>query len=147
MHIRRANEFDIDIVTDLTQKLYTDSDREELLSENRQLLADENNAVFLAFENSVPAGAAHCSVRHDYVEGTEGGAVGYLEGIYVEPYYRRGGVARELLCHAERWAKGKGCREFASDCPLNNRESQEFHRRVGFAEANIIVCYKKEINI
>ena len=33
----------------------------------------------------------------------------------------------------------------ASDCGLNNADSQRFHRSVGFEEANRIVAYVKKL--
>ena len=84
-------------------------------------------------------------LRHDYVEGTESRPVGYLEGIYVREEYRNRGYAGELLAECEKWAKQKGCSEFASDCELNNDASLQFHMRVGFTEANRIICFTKRI--
>ena len=84
-------------------------------------------------------------MRHDYVEGTSSSPVGYLEGIYVLPDHRHEGVARQLLKECERWAKSKGCSEFASDCELTNTESLQFHLNVGFEEANRIICFTKRI--
>ena len=73
-----------------------------------------------------PIAFAHCQLRHDYVEGTESSPVGYLEGIFVEEAYRRKGFAADLLAECERWAREKGCSEFASDCELDNEESLKF---------------------
>ena len=90
-------------------------------------------------------GFAQCQLRHDYVEGTETSPVGYLEGIYVREGVRRQGVARKLLSACESWAKAQGCKEFASDCELDNTDSQRFHQAVGFEEANRIVAYVKKL--
>ena len=57
--------------------------------------------MFLAVEDGAPAGFAQCQLRHDYVEGTRGGPVGYLEGIYVRTGFRRRGVAAALLSACE----------------------------------------------
>ena len=38
-----------------------------------------------------------------------------------------------------------GCREFASDCELDNADSFKFHMAVGFEEANRVICFKKVI--
>ena len=90
-------------------------------------------------------GFAQCQLRHDYVEGTETSPVGYLEGIYVREGARRHGIARQLISACESWAKAQGCTEFASDCELDNMDSQQFHRAVGFEEANRIVAYVKKL--
>ncbi len=71
--------------------------------------------------------------------------VGYLEGIYVRPEYRRQGWARRLLEAGQDWARSLGCREFASDCSLNNTGSIDFREKTGFAIANRIVCFPKRL--
>ena len=43
-----------------------------------------------------------------------------MEGIFVKEAFRHKGCARELLKECERWAKEKGCQEFASDCEIDN---------------------------
>jgi len=84
-------------------------------------------------------------LRHDYVEGTSTSPVGYLEGIYVRPAYRKQGMARKLVSACEAWAREKGCREFASDCLLDNRDSLAFHLALGFMEAGRIICFTKDL--
>ncbi len=90
-------------------------------------------------------GFAQCQLRHDYVEGTDSSPVGYLEGIFVKEAYRHKGYARELLRECEKWAAEQGCGAFASDCELGNEESLAFHLAAGFAEANRIICFTKEL--
>jgi aminoglycoside 6'-N-acetyltransferase I len=81
------------------------------------------------------------SLRHDYVEGTDSSPVGYLEGIYVKPDFRGHGIAAELVKFAKEWAISHGCSELASDCELDNEDSRLFHGKVGFEEANRIICF------
>jgi|GEM_PF-127837 len=85
------------------------------------------------------------SVRHEYVEGTETPPVGYLEGIYVKPAFRKRAIARELVSYAKEWAFSQGCNEMASDVELHNEDSQLFHEKIGFAEANRVVCYSMNL--
>lgn len=101
-------------------------------------------AFFLAWEKEA-VGFAQCQLRHDYVEGTEGSPVGYLEGIYVDEDWRGKGIARQLLAACENWARAQGCAEFASDCELTNAGSLAFHLNVGFQEANRIICFVKKL--
>ena len=101
--------------------------------------------MFLAVEDGAPAGFAQCQLRHDYVEGTRGGPVGYLEGIYVRTGFRRRGVAAALLSACEDWAQAQGCVEFASDCELGNTDSVAFQLGAGFAEVNLVVCFVKPL--
>ena len=108
-------------------------------------IISENGTVFIYFNETIPAGIAQCSLRNDYVEGTESSPVGYLEGIFVKVEYRKRGIGKELLIRCEEWAKIKGCSEFASDCEFNNMESLKFHLLLGFEEANRIICFKKNL--
>ena len=55
------------------------------------------------------------------------------------------GFAQELLSECQKWAKKKGCQEFASDCELDNATSLKFHMAMGFEEANRIICFTKKL--
>lgn len=85
------------------------------------------------------------SIRQDYVEGCNSKPVGYIEGIYVDPAYRKKGIARRLVERGEEWARMQGCREMGSDTELTNEASLRFHLGVGFREANRVICFIKEI--
>lgn len=55
------------------------------------------------------------------------------------------GFAQELLSECQKWAKKKGCQEFASDCELDNITSFKFHMAMVFEEANGIICFTKKL--
>ena len=59
--------------------------------------------------------------------------------------YRKRGVARDMLEACQKWAKEQGCAEFASDCELDNEDSLKFHIKMGFVEANRIICFTKKL--
>lgn len=132
-------------IAKLALLLWTDNELSELENEFRTILELDEDVVMLAYEQEEIIGFAQCQLRHDYVEGTEKSPVGYLEGIYVKENYREKGYAKLLLEQCEKWAKEKGCVEFASDCELGNLESLKFHLRVGFKEANRIICFTKKL--
>ncbi len=89
-------------------------------------------------------GLAELSVR-PWAEGCSTSQVGYLEGWYVAPDYRRSGVGRELLAASERWARDRGCREFASDATSDNQVSRDVHLACGFREVGLIRCFHKAL--
>lgn len=105
----------------------------------------DGSAVFAEKRDGSFIGVALCSLRHDYVEGCETSPVGYLEGVSVKETCRNQGVARRLVEECKKWAGEKGCREFASDCELNNTASLSFHLQLGFREQNRIICFKKDL--
>ncbi|GHV30231.1 N-acetyltransferase [Clostridia bacterium] len=142
---RKATLDDLQTVTELFMRLYKSRSYEYLESVNRKNLADREQAIVLAQQSEKVVGIAHSSIRHDYVEGTNGGNVGYLEGIFVLPEFRMHGIAKSLVAECEKWAKDMGCVEFASDCELTKIENGCFHLKIGFAEANRIICFTKKL--
>lgn len=143
--IKRAEEKDIAVIVNLAAMMWSNHSVEELNIEFSDLFMKEEAQFFLKYENDIPVGFAQCQLRHDYVEGTETSPVGYLEGIFVKEGFRHKGYAGALLAECENWAKSKGCKEFASDCELDNDDSLQFHRAMKFTEANRIICFTKKI--
>ncbi|MGE7693867.1 aminoglycoside 6'-N-acetyltransferase [Lysinibacillus sp. NPDC094177] len=129
----------------LALQLWPNHTLEEFSEEMAQLINAENAAIFLAYKDDKAIGFAQCQLRTDYVEGTHSSPVGYLEGLFVKEPYRQKGFAKQLVENCEQWAKRKGCREFASDCELQNLESLAVHLKLGFTEANRIICFTKEL--
>ena len=145
MTVHQASIAEMDLVTLLALKLWPEHDYAELAIELNEIASQEDAAFFLAYDGQQTAGFAQCQLRYDYVEGTESSPVGYLEGIFVARPCRNRGYARALLAACQDWARARGCTEFASDCELTNSESLAFHLRMGFLEANRIICFTKRL--
>lgn len=143
--IRKADAKDVEAAASLAALMWSGTSAEELSAEFSELVSGDTARLFLAYENGIPVGFAQCQLRYDYVEGTKTSPVGYLEGIFVREDHRRKGYARDLLAACEAWAKDKGCREFASDCELDNTDSFRFHTAVDFTEANRVICFTKKL--
>jgi len=147
---RKATLQDIDIITKLGLLLYSDDNTfETLYEENLSHLGRPEEVTFLAFLGDIAIGMAQSSVRRDYVEGTDSGnsdsKVGYLEGIFVRPEHRSKGIAKALIVECENWARQMGCKEFASDCRLQNEESYHFHLKIGFTEVGRNIHFAKDL--
>ncbi len=143
--IRKADKQDASAAAALAVLMWREHSVDELAAEFSELISSDRARLFLAYENDVPVGFAQCQLRYDYVEGTETSPVGYLEGIFVREDHRRKGYARQLLAACEAWARDKGCREFASDCELDNTDSFRFHMSMDFTEANRVICFTKKL--
>ncbi|MCI0534635.1 MAG: GNAT family N-acetyltransferase [Verrucomicrobiales bacterium] len=89
-------------------------------------------------------GFVEVSIR-DRVDGSLSGPVGYVEGWYVDPDLRGGGIGRALLEAAERWASERGLSELASDCELNNSSALAAHQALGFRETFRLVHLLKPL--
>ena len=145
MTIRKATVEDVEKVASLAIQVWTSHTIEELAQEFSDYIIKESSMVFLAMEDECTVGFAQCGLRHDYVEGTASSPVGYLEGIFVVEDYRKRGLAKNMLEVCQAWAKEQGCTEFASDCELNNEDSLKIHLKMGFEEANRIICFTKKL--
>lgn len=143
--VRQAKTEDLVIVAGLAVQMWKEPSMQELIEEFSEIMLKNDGVFFLKYDKEQPVGFAQCQLRHDYVEGTDSTPVGYLEGIFVHEEFRRKGYAEELLKECEKWAKAKGCTEFASDCELGNDNSLQFHLAEGFTEANRVICFRKEL--
>lgn len=143
--IQKATINDAGLVAKLAIQMWEDNTIEGLTEDLAEIIASPESAVFLLYDGEKAIGFAQCQLRHDYVEGTDSSPVGYLEGIFVEEAYRNKGYAKELLKQCEAWAKDMGCTEFASDCELENVGSLALHLKMGFEEANRVICFTKKL--
>jgi aminoglycoside 6'-N-acetyltransferase I len=69
--------------------------------------------------------------------------VGFIEGWYVRPEYRRRSVGRALMATAEACARSLGARELASDTWIEEEPSQRAHQALGFAVVDRCVHFRK----
>ena len=143
--IREASENAIRKIAELAVLLWTDNSVDKLSDEFSAILSKDDVQIFVKWADDMPVGFAQCRLRYDYVEGTETSPVGYLEGIFIMESYRNRGYAKELLNRCEMWAKDKGCKEFASDCELDNDISFRFHKAMNFRGTNRIICFTKKL--
>jgi aminoglycoside 6'-N-acetyltransferase I len=99
-------------------------------------VAEKSDKRLIGFlEASIREVAEDCTTRN----------VGYIEGWYVEPDFRRTGVGRLLVSHAGQWARAKGCKEMGSDCELENDISLKAHLGVGFEETSRLIHFRKRL--
>ncbi len=90
-------------------------------------------------------GFLEVSIR-PFVEDCDTENVGYLEGWFVVPEYRRSGIGRSLVKGAEAWARSQGCTEMASDAEVCNEGSITAHRQLGYDETSRLVHLRKDLN-
>lgn len=145
MTIKKATLTDAQELAGLAVRMWKSNTIAELAKEFNDYISKESGVFFLATSEECAVGFAQCGLRHDYVEGTTSSPVGYLEGIFVVEEYRKRGLAKDMLKACQKWAKEQGCTEFASDCELVNEDSLKFHLKMGFEEANRVICFTKKL--
>jgi len=107
----------------------------------------EHWAVFVVSpDGHAAAGFIEVHLR-ELAEGARGSPVPFVEGWFVAAGQRRRGLGRVLLEAAENWARSRGFSELGSDTQLSNDLSIEVHQRLGFDEAERLVCFLKQLNV
>src|SRR5687767_1727690 len=114
--VRPLRETDLDEWFRLRKLLWDETDDDDHKSEMLDILDHYESQLVLFAESEAGRliGFLEASIR-PFVEDCETDHVGYLEGWYIEPEFRKQGIGRELVRQAEAWATEKGCTEMASD--------------------------------
>jgi len=106
-------------------------------SDSQLVLIAETGANIVGFlEVSVRSFAEDCETDH----------VGYLEGWFVDPAFRKMGIGGDLVRMAEMWVREKGCTEMASDAELGNEPSLAAHQKLGYEETSRLIHFRKELD-
>ncbi len=105
---------------------------------------DSQLVLVAQLEDGRLVGFLEASIR-PFVEDCHSDHVGYLEGWFVEEDYRRYGIGRQLVKAAEKWARGKGCGEMASDAEVGNDSSLRAHLNLGYEETSRLVHLRKDL--
>jgi aminoglycoside 6'-N-acetyltransferase I len=146
VRIERCAPADADEWVALRKKLWPWESDADLRAESDEQLAPAESLVLIGRAGDGEMVAfAEASLRHDYVNGCSTSPVAFLEGIYVEPAWRRHGIARRLCEAIEEWASEHGCTEFASDTFTDYFDSQRMHEALGFTETDRVIYYRKEL--
>jgi len=105
----------------------------------------EDEVALIAESRGEPRGFVVVGTR-SYAEGCSSSPVAYVEALYVDAEWRRGGVGKALLAAAEAWATKRGLREIGSDAALDNEASIAMHGACGFKVTDRIVCMLKPLS-
>jgi len=119
----------------LRQALWPDFNIDDLKREMAVIRADlDQQPVFVAeLLTGGLCGFLEVSIRTS-APGCETNRIGYLEGWYVDPDWRKQGVGSRLVLAGEAWAWSAGCREMASDTTPDYPDSPRAHSALGYYE-------------
>ena len=146
MEYRKCKIEEVGQLKVMAKLLWVDSTDEELEKMFTETFDKENEVTLVGRSRTGElAGFAIVSIRSDYVEGATTSPVGYLEGIFVYPGYRKQEVGRHILALGEEWCLEKGCTQMGSDTSITNTDSTEFHKHVGFHVTGVNTCFIKDL--
>lgn len=109
--------------SDTIQKMQNDYISEMLSPTSRP------NATFIAELNNIPLGFIHVRTREDGISGETCGTIPLLA---VCPKSQGLGIGKQLIEHAENWAKTLGCRLLHLEVFANNKKANNFYQNIGF---------------
>lgn len=144
--VRPLRETDLNDWFRLRKSLWDETGDDDHKSEMMDILEhpDSQLVLFADMGSGLLVGFLEASIR-PFVEDCETDHVGYLEGWYVEPAFRKTGIGRELVRQAEAWAREKGCTEMASDAEIGNEGSLAAHLNLGYNETSRLVHLRKDL--
>jgi aminoglycoside 6'-N-acetyltransferase I len=144
--VRPLRETDLDDWFRLRKLLWDETSDNDHKSEMIDILDHHETQLVLVADlgQGRLIGFLEASIR-PFVEDCDTDHVGYLEGWYVEPEFRKHGIGSMLVGHAEDWARQKGCTEMASDAEIGNDSSLAAHLSLGYIETSRLVHLRKEI--
>ena len=144
--IRRVEQTDLEEWFRLRKLLWDRLSDEEHHAEMIDIYEHTDTQLVLVADvgNGKLAGFLEASIR-PFVEDCHTDHVGYLEGWFVEPGFRRYGIGGKLVRGAEDWARRKGCTEMASDAEVGNDLSLKAHLSLGYEETSRLVHLRKDL--
>ena len=143
--IRRATAEDKPEWLRMRQGLWPEAPIEYLDYDLDEILADDEQAVFVAAGADGSLIAFIEAGMRSHVEGCETSPVGYIEAWYVDEHVRGQKLGKEMVRVAENWAREKGMAEMASDTWLENEVSIAAHLKMGYEEAERLVHFVKRL--
>ncbi len=78
------------------------------------------------------------------VEYREWNRLGQVQGLAVDPAFRRRGIATALVHRAEGFVRGKGGRGLYADTPVTNESGRSFYEALGYRQAYVMPEYYDE---
>ncbi|MCO6450137.1 MAG: GNAT family N-acetyltransferase [Caldilineales bacterium] len=140
--VRQIGDDSLEIALSLLRRFFIeegfDTAEEDMRALLREMLASENNAVFLATGDGEAQGVATVSVSL----GLECGLSAEMDDLYVLPQARGKGVAASLIEAACQWSRARGCSVvLATVMPEGEAKHglKAFYRRQGFSDVGRVI--------
>ena len=143
--VRKVRKSDKSAWLHLRRKLWP-GPREMHRTEIKNLLGKRGFVCFLAWNRKKAIGFSEAFIRQ-FANGCHEQPVPFLEGLWVDPRFRRRNVGRQLVEAVEKWALNKGFNELGSDAYISAHISHKAHAAYGFKETERVVYFRKPLDM
>jgi GNAT superfamily N-acetyltransferase len=140
--VRPARMSDADDVARLTVELGYDTDTASIARRLSHLLSRPDQQFFVADSAGRVVGWVHVLIS-EYVELDPFVVIG---GLVVDRAYRRKGIGRLLMQHAEEWAKENGCSIVRLWSTISRTGAHEFYEELGYAKVKTQHSFVKSLD-
>ena len=143
--IREARVKDMEAMIGLLWALFTlepdftfdaEKQRQGLL---QLILQERGKAVFVAEAGMRLVGMGTVQT---VISTAEGGPVGWVEDVVVDPAYRGQGVGRRLLAAVEKWAQTQGLKRLQLLADRDNVGAGKFYTKQGWSPTRMVAMRK-----
>jgi GNAT superfamily N-acetyltransferase len=139
--IRSARPSDAETIAALTKQLGYNAEPSTVASRLSRLLARSDQQLLVADDGGRAIGWVHMVIT-EYVEADAFVVIG---GLVVDREYRKQGIGRRLLAHAEEWAAQHGCSVVRLTSSVNRVEAHAFYERVGYTNLKTQHSFAKSL--
>ncbi len=139
--IRAAAIGDVAALCGLIQELGYDGSPDEVAARLRGILADPDQAVFVAEQASAVLGWLQVQLTSVL----ESDARGEIVGLVVTASRRKSGIGRQLVHAAENWTRSRGLCLVGVRCNQTRVDAHRFYERLGFAVAKTQLSFRKRL--
>ena len=110
--------------------------REKLLQTHALLLSSPGHIFFIAQKGNERAGLLWFGPRHNLITGED---EGWIYNVTVLPSYRRRGIAKKLLRHAEDYARKQGFSAIGLCVGTHNQNARRLYGSLNYQESNLLL--------
>jgi ribosomal protein S18 acetylase RimI-like enzyme len=110
--------------------------RERLLQTHALLLSSPGHVCFIAQRGSERAGLLWFGPRYNFITGED---EGWIYNVTVLPSYRRLGIAKKLLRHAENYARQQGFLAVGLCVGTHNQDARRLYGNLNYQENNLLL--------
>lgn len=143
IEIRPFQHTDIAAVANLSGQLGYPSSNQALADRAAELLASPSDAVFVATDaGDQVVGWVHIARRVLM----ESGPFAEIVGLVVDEARRGQGIGRELVAHAEQWARDAGLFQVRVRSNIIRQQARRFYERQGYDVIKQQAVFKKTLD-